>query len=280
MPPAIWEELSPDTGSVPAEIDEAVALARPLDCHARAVLDVLPDALVLAIVGDLLGWVPRSARAVGVVAGPLAVLGYLAGSVPFGYLLQRQRLRRQLEGRASSPRPATGDPLDAPGVVGAAALTGLGTLLATTVAWDVALAATPGAQFSSAVGVYSNQAVGAWVSVALWTGAAAVVGHLAPVWSRFRGGSGLPPAVALGFAYAPVVAAIAALTFLAGMALTSKPRVGLLAALPVATVFSYLAWLADVDPVWSVTHGPELTLWTTVVSSALFARAWSSPQSQ
>jgi acyl phosphate:glycerol-3-phosphate acyltransferase len=210
--------------------------------------------LGLALVRDLVGWVPRSATAVGVVAGPAALLGYLVGAIPYRSLLGRRR-------RSDDPALA-------------AIAAGLATLLVATVAWDVAEAATPGAQYSSAVGVFSNQAVGAWVSVALWTGAAAVVGHLAPVWRGFRGGDGVAPAVALTFAYSPVVFAVAAGAFLAATAATGRPRLGLLACLPPAVTFAYAAWIADLPSGWGVTHGPELTLWVAVVAGVLLAGNW------
>ena len=55
------------------------------------------------------------------------------------------------------------------------------TLLVSTVAWDLALAAAPNSRFSpSSVGAFSNQVIAAWVSVALWTGLAAVVGARGP----------------------------------------------------------------------------------------------------
>jgi len=242
----------------------------------------VPD-VVLALVGDLLGWVPRSARSVSVAAGPLAVLGYLAGSVPFGYLLSRRRLRRQMEdprlGRLPAPRHRGGgdDPLDAPGVLGAAALAALTTLVATTVAWDVAVAASPGARDFAAIGIFSDQALGAWVSVALWTGAAAVVGHVAPVWSGFRGGTGVPPALALALAYVPTVFAVAAGTFLAVYGLRRSPQIALLGAVPAALVFSYLAWLGDLQGGWGITNGPESTLWVAAVGGVLFARNLREP---
>jgi len=208
-----------------------------------------------ALVRDLVGWMPRSATAVGVVAGPLALLGYLVGSVPYGRLLSRRRA----PGQAADPAPA-------------AVAAALAALLVTTVAWDVASAATPGAQYSSAVGGFSDQALGAWVSVALWTGAAAVVGHVAPVWSRFRGDTGAPPAVALAFTHAPVVFAVAAGAFLAAYAVTTRPRLAFVGCLPVAVAFTYVAWIADLQAGWGVTHGPELTLWVAVVAGALLAR--------
>jgi glycerol-3-phosphate acyltransferase PlsY len=210
--------------------------------------------LAFALVRDLVGWIPRSASAVGVVAGPLALLGYLVGALPFDRVLGRRR-------RSDDPAPA------------AAAAT-VATLLVTSVAWDVAQAATPGAQYSSAVGAFSNQALGAWVSVALWTGAAAVVGHLAPVWRGFRGGDGVAPAGALALAHAPVVFAVAVGAFLAATAATARPRLALLACLPPAVAFAYGAWLLDLPSGWGVTHGPELTLWVVVVSGILLAGNW------
>jgi acyl phosphate:glycerol-3-phosphate acyltransferase len=210
--------------------------------------------LGLALVRDLVGWVPRSATAVGVVAGPAALLGYLVGAIPYRSLLGRRR-------RSDDPALA-------------ATAAGLATLLVATVAWDVAEAATPGAQYTSAVGAFSDQAVGAWVSVALWTGAAAVVGHLAPVWRRFRGGDGVAPAVALAFAYAPVVFAVTAGAFLAATAVTGRPRLALLTCLPPAVTFAYVAWIADLPAGWGVTHGPELSLWVAVVAGVLAAGNW------
>jgi glycerol-3-phosphate acyltransferase PlsY len=227
---------------------------------------------VLGLVRNLVEWVPTSVTSVSVLSGPLVLLGYLAGSIPFGYLLSRRRLRRQLDapGPPGSRRPG-GDPLDAPGVIGAGALAAAATLLVTTVAWDVALAAAPRGTIG-AVGTFSNQAVGAWVSVALWTGMGAVVGNVAPVWSSFRGATGVAPAVALLAAYAPVVFIAGVATFLLAYAATRSLRTSLLATLPVAVSVEYLAWIADVQTAWGVTNGPELTLWVAVLAGALAVR--------
>ncbi len=228
-------------------------------------------ATVLAVID----WIPRNATAVGVLAGPLVVLGYLGGSVPFAYLLSRRRLRRQL---ADSTLAGLGSPGGGgehhrlPARAGADLLAAAITLAATTVAWELTLAATPGANTFSAVAVFSNQAIGAWVSVALWTGMAGVLGHVAPVWTRFRGGSGLPPALALTAAYTPVVLFVAVAAFLVVYGLTRRPVTALLGALPTMVVFEYLAWLADLQAGWGVTNGPEVTLWTAALAVTLFAR--------
>ena len=124
------------------------------------------------------------------------------------------------------------------------------------------------------MGAFSNQALGAWVSVALWTGAAAVAGHLAPAWRGFRGGDGVAPAAILAFAHAPVVFAVAAGAFLAATAATGRPRLGLVVCLAPAVAFAYGAWILDLPAGWGVTHGPELTLWVAVVAAALLAGNW------
>lgn len=228
--------------------------------------------MVVALVRNLVEWVPTSVTSVSLLSGPLVLLGYLAGSIPFGYLLSRRRLRRQLDAAGPPATPVTSDdPLDTPGVIGAGALAAVTTLLVTTVAWDVALAAAPRGNIG-AVGTFSNQAVGAWVSVALWTGMAAVIGNLAPVWTAFRGATGLAPAVALVLAHVPVVFVVCAATFLVVYGLTRETRLSLLVTLPVAVSVEYLAWIADVQTSWGVTNGPEVTLWVAVLAGALAAR--------
>ncbi len=158
-----------------------------------------------------------------------------------------------------------------PGVIGAGALAALATLFVATVAWDIGLAAAPAGNIG-AVGTSSNQAVGAWVSVALWTGMGAVVGNVAPVWSGFRGATGVSPALALLVAYAPVVFIAGTTACLLGWVVTRSTRLGLLASLPVAVSATYLAWIADIQSSWGVTNGPELTLWVAVLAGVLAAR--------
>lgn len=229
--------------------------------------------MAVALIRNLVEWVPTSVQSVSVLSGPMVLLGYLVGSIPFGYLLSRQRLRRQLSSgeRPPSPAPADADPLAGPGVIGAGALAALATMAVTTVAWDVALAAAPRGTIG-AVGTFSNQAVSAGVSVALWTAMGAVVGNVAPVWSGFRGATGIPPATALVLAYAPVVFIAGVLAFLATYALARSWRAALAVTLAVAVSVEYLAWIADVQTRWGVTNGPELTLWVAALAGVLATR--------
>lgn len=233
---------------------------------------------VVSLVGGLFEWLPTHERWAGVVAGPLALLGYLVGSIPFTYLVSRRRLRRQLNGTViDGVRAArTGiDPLDVPGVLTAAVLSGAAALLVATVAWDVGLQVAPRSQFS-AIGTFANQALGAWASIALWTGAGAVVGHAAPLWHR-DGGSGIPPAAALTFAYTPLLFVVGTAAFLLAQVVTGSPRRSLVVAVPVVVSVAYLTWILDVQAGWGVTNGPESTLWVAVVGGVLVARNLREP---
>jgi glycerol-3-phosphate acyltransferase PlsY len=126
--------------------------------------------------------------------GSLSILmGYLAGSVPFAFLLAR---RAGIDVRMAGS-----------GNVGAANVlrtTGLGRAIA-VMALDVAKGA---AAVAIAYAASSGNAV-----VAL-TGAAAVVGHIYPVWLRFHGGKGVAVAAGVFAILTPAATAIAITLFL------------------------------------------------------------------
>jgi glycerol-3-phosphate acyltransferase PlsY len=126
--------------------------------------------------------------------GSLSILmGYLAGSVPFAFLLAR---RAGIDVRMAGS-----------GNVGAANVlrtTGLGRAMA-VMALDVAKGA---AAVAIAYAASSGNAV-----VAL-TGAAAVVGHIYPVWLRFHGGKGVAVAAGVFAMLTPAATAIAITLFL------------------------------------------------------------------
>jgi glycerol-3-phosphate acyltransferase PlsY len=126
--------------------------------------------------------------------GSLSILmGYLAGSVPFAFLLAR---RAGIDVRMAGS-----------GNVGAANVlrtTGLGRAIA-VMALDVAKGA---AAVAIAYAASSGNAV-----VAL-TGTAAVVGHIYPVWLRFHGGKGVAVAAGVFAMLTPAATAIAITMFL------------------------------------------------------------------
>jgi glycerol-3-phosphate acyltransferase PlsY len=134
--------------------------------------------------------------------------GYLIGSIPFAQLLSRRRgidLRRVGSGnvgasnvlRTSGIRPAVvAMCLDA--VKGAAAVL-------------VAERIVPGAGTPAAAGV------------------ASVLGHVYPVWLRFRGGKGVATAAGVFSVLAPMALAMACAVFVAAVWLTRYISVGSLA---------------------------------------------------
>jgi glycerol-3-phosphate acyltransferase PlsY len=137
------------------------------------------------------------------------LFGYLAGSVPFAFLLAR---------RAGIDVRLVGS-----GNVGAA------NVLRTTGAWRaVAVMSLDVAKGAGAVAIVHFAAGGA--SLAALTGAAAVVGHIYPVWLRFHGGKGVAVAAGVFSVLTPVATGIAASLFLLIVWVTRYVSLGSIAA--------------------------------------------------
>ena len=121
------------------------------------------------------------------------LLGYLAGSVPFAFLLAR---RVGIDVRVAGS-----------GNVGAT------NVLRTTGAWrgvivmglDVA---------KGALAVLLASVTNAGVTLTAFAAAAAVVGHIYPVWLRFHGGKGVAVAAGVFAVLTPLATGVAALLFL------------------------------------------------------------------
>lgn len=137
------------------------------------------------------------------------LLGYLAGSVPFAFLLAR---------RAGIDVRAVGS-----GNVGAANVmraTGTGRAVA-VMALDVAKGATA---------VALAQLANGGAALAALTGAAAIVGHIYPVWLRFHGGKGVAVAAGVFAVLTPVATALASAIFLVMVWSTRYVSLGSIAA--------------------------------------------------
>jgi glycerol-3-phosphate acyltransferase PlsY len=148
------------------------------------------------------------------------ILAYLTGSVPFAFLLAR---RVGIDVRRSGS-----------GNVGAA------NVLRTTSTWrGIAAMALDVAKGAAAVLLAGLTTGGAGTVAA--SGAAAVVGHIYPVWLRFHGGKGVAVAAGVFAVLTPVATGIATALFLITVWLTRYVSLGSIAAtlaLPPA------AWLA------------------------------------
>ena len=148
------------------------------------------------------------------------LLGYLAGSVPFAFLLAR---RAGIDVRFAGS-----------GNVGAAnVLRTAGAGRATLVmALDIAKGA-----LAVALAYLSN--AGAVTTAA--TGAAAVVGHIYPVWLRFHGGKGVAVAAGAFAVLTPAATAVACGLFLVIVRATRYISLGSIAA---TVALPPTAWLA------------------------------------
>jgi glycerol-3-phosphate acyltransferase PlsY len=137
------------------------------------------------------------------------LFGYLAGSVPFAYLLARPA---GIDVRVAGS-----------GNVGAA------NVLRTAGAWRaVAVMALDVAKGAVAVLIVNLAAGG--VAIAALTGAAAIVGHIYPVWLKFHGGKGVAVAAGVFSVLSPIATGIAAGLFLLTVWLTRYVSLGSIAA--------------------------------------------------
>src|SRR6476646_7734048 len=151
----------------------------------------------------------------------LAVLfGYLAGSVPFAFLVAR---RAGIDVRVAGS-----------GNVGAANVlrTTRTSMGVTVMALDISKGAATVVLAYAATGKIPQCAA---------AGAAAIVGHSYPIWLRFHGGKGVAVAAGVFGVLAPLAAAIAAALFVATVWLTRIVSLGSV----VATItLPSAAWLS------------------------------------
>ena len=155
-------------------------------------------------------------------------LGYFVGSIPFAYLLSRQRgidLRR-----AGSGNVGASNVLRTSGVRAA--------ILAMVL---------DGAKGTIAVIV--AQLLSAGVVTAVAAGCASVVGHVYPIWLRFRGGKGVATAAGAFAMLAPEALGVAAGVFLLSVVVTRFISVGSIAG---ALTLTLVAAVTDVPGVVAI----------------------------
>ena len=225
-------------------------------------------------------------QSVAWIAGLCVVGAYLLGTVPFGYLITRRRLRRDIRDVDAGIRI---EPQLRSVIIGEAGSTlhlddivGVGldiakVLVAATVTWRLVMNAAPGFDRAllpkvSAVGFLADQVLTSWQSAALWAGLAAVVGHLAPPWLGFRTGQSQAPALALVLVYCPYGLSLAALVFFGALLITRNVPRAVLVSLPAVVAYCWLAWIYDWHTAWGATNGPELALWSAVLAGVIGAR--------
>jgi glycerol-3-phosphate acyltransferase PlsY len=154
-----------------------------------------------------------------------AIFGYLIGSVPFAFLLAR---RAGIDVRVAGS-----------GNVGAAnVLRTSGTSLGVAVmALDVS---------KGAATVLTAHAAAAGVPMMAVAGASAVVGHIYPIWLRFKGGKGVAVAAGVFGVLAPVATVLSAAVFLVLVWTSRIVSVGSVAA---TIALPSIAWLLGVPEI-------------------------------
>ncbi len=151
-----------------------------------------------------------------------ALIGYLIGSIPFGLVLTR------LAGLGDVRAIGSGN-------IGATNVlrTGRKGLAAATLLLDGGKGAAPV--------LVGNQYFGP--DIAVIAGACAVLGHLFPVWLKFKGGKGVATALGVLLGIAWPVGVLACLTWLAVAALFRYSSLAALVALAASPAYAW--WLAD-----------------------------------
>jgi len=137
------------------------------------------------------------------------VFGYLAGSVPFAYLLAR---RRGIDLRHAG----SGNP-------------GAANVLRTVGVWAAAIVLLLDALKGSAA-VLGAQAITTGAAAPVAAGLASILGHIYPVWLRFRGGKGVATAAGVFALLAPVALSLAAVVFVITVVVTRFVSAGSVAA--------------------------------------------------
>lgn len=149
------------------------------------------------------------------------VIAYLLGSIPFGYLIVRAKQGADITQTGSGGIGATNVSRSAGKVAGVLTLLldalkgAAAVLIAMWVLSAPAMGALRGAPLQS--------------SAAWWVAAAALavmIGHIFPVWLKFRGGKGVATGVGVFLVLMPAVVGIAALIFVGIVLLTRYVSLG------------------------------------------------------
>lgn len=183
-----------------------------------------------------------------------AVVGYLLGSLPSADIAVRLA-------QSGSPHDLRQEGSGNPGALNAAAVLGsrwgLGVLGA-----DIgkgAAAAMVGRNLGGDRGAYT-------------AATAAIAGHVAPPWSKFRGGKGIATSagacLAVFPAYFPVDIGVAALSAMASRNATSAIRWSCVAWTAAAVVW----WRRQLPNAWGPPPGPALPLFAAGSSAIILAR--------
>ena len=157
----------------------------------------------------------------------IAIIAYLCGSIPFGYLLVRLFRGKDIRQSGSGNIGATNVARTSPGL-------GIATLLLDGLKGYLPVKGALILGYTNDAPQGSQYAILLALAMAL-----SVAGHMFPIWLRFRGGKGVATAVGAYVAVAPAALGLAALIFLIVLATS---RFVSLASIVSALVFPAIAY--------------------------------------
>jgi glycerol-3-phosphate acyltransferase PlsY len=209
-------------------------------------------------------WSSASLRPAAVI-----IIAYLLGSIPFGYLIVHATQGADVRETGSGGTGATNVSRRAGRAAGAITLVLDALKGATAVIFAELILGLP---ILTAGGHAGSPLLSRGPTEAQWwvAGAAiaAIVGHIFPIWLRFRGGKGVATGVGVLLMLAPIAVVFAALVFLLVVALTRYVSLGSIVA-AVAIPFFVLLQNAFIQPTESL--APIMTV--AIVGAALIVFA-------
>ncbi len=177
---------------------------------------------------ELIASMERSLQPAAVIA-----IAYLLGSIPFGYLIVRAREGADVRETGSGGTGATNVSRRAGKAAGVLTLLLDALKGAAAVAFAKIILGLPLLGVSSAEGGDTLW----WVAAAA---IAVIVGHIFPVWLRFRGGKGVATGVGVFLVMAPIALALAAVIFVLVVWQTRYVSLGSMFAAVTIPVFMFL----------------------------------------
>jgi glycerol-3-phosphate acyltransferase PlsY len=155
------------------------------------------------------------------------IIAYLLGSIPFGYLIVRKKVGADIRETGSGGTGATNVSRRAGKAAGVFTLVLDALKGAVAVEWAVVLA--------------GSSLHAEWIVTA--AAIAVIVGHIFPVWLKFRGGKGVATGVGVFLMLAPIALLFAGVVFLAIVMFTRYVSLGSTVA---AATIPLFVWLQSV----------------------------------
>jgi glycerol-3-phosphate acyltransferase PlsY len=165
----------------------------------------------------------------------VALIAYLLGSIPFGYILLRVFRGEDVRQHGSGNIGATNVARKAPGL-------GIATLI------------LDAAKGYAAVVVWPLCVMGIGISYSFWTAAAlaamfAILGHVYPIWLKFKGGKGVATGVGAFIALAPKAVLLVLVIFAVLVILFRYVSLGSIVATAAFPVFAWLLYRNQASPI-------------------------------